>query len=1001
MAISATPIKQATRAVRLVFAAWDFATEGVAEGWNPVHDLGTFSFDQEGLHTSSIGGDPYMLGPNVEIDADAATYVEVRMRATAGNDAQMFWVTQQDRRYDEAKSQHFAVKGDGAWHTYQVSLRDNPAWTGTIVQLRLDPSNQKGSEITIDRIRVLGPKPGAIEVRTFGPRRAVVDGAAPFEIRAQIVNEGDAAVAEADLTLTLPSGLTLVEGDANVHLENVESRVEREITWQVEGMPGVYALSLDSGDSTLAGTFAILAELDGVAESLESETLRLAFAPQSFGYGVATLSRRDGDNWRPLGRLRALGALTYRVAGEDERQTLVFAERIERTKDGLELPYTFATDDGTTWRGSSTFQLAPGGQAIDVHSTLQADADVEIVSWTGLAFYAGDGAFGRRKESALFPGIEFLLDEEQSSGTDFINPPANLRYVPHPHKVTVPLMSVTHSGTSVGLTWDPLQQWDATRPIDRPGALYAVPNTWDGQENQLMALFVGYGEENRVDGLPPFALPSRSALHLRGRLFAIPAEDALAPLAFWLESYDLPELPPLPRSYDEGIRLSLDSTLGPTWVESAQGWHYAIHDPWGPGSSPANELHLWLGTLRGDLSTEEQATSRELVRELSRRTDYVGGQPNPLLYVPTLYMHLADRDELLDTAKHAGPMLAGQDAEGFWPYRPQARSGRPFGTAGDTSSGQIAAKALYLLRFARITGDPALREAGLRALDYMEAHHSRRPEGAQIWELPLHCPDLLAAAWAEQCYLEAYWLTGEAHYARQAQQWALSGLPFVYLWSAPDRPVMAYTTVPVFAATNYTYPWLGRPVMWNGLDYAFGLWHLNGALEEAGIEAIVDWRQVAEGITRAAMQMQPESGDYLGMYPDAWDVVAGGEAYSWWLHPFYILQNLYVMQGTGAEVRTVILRDGTEAVHVNAVADIQRAQRTSGRIEIELAYYAGETSIVMINRLLQSPGEILLDNKPLSEITSLASEATGWLYRGGTLLIKVPFENTRAVVAVH
>ena len=30
----------------------------------------------------------------------------------------------------------------------------------------------------------------------------------------------------------------------------------------------------------------------------------------------------------------------------------------------------------------------------------------------------------------------------------------------------------------------------------------------------------------------------------------------------------------------------------------------------------------------------------------------------------------------------------------------------------------------------------------------------------------------------------------------------MSGLPFVYLWPAPERPVMAYGTIPVFAAAG-------------------------------------------------------------------------------------------------------------------------------------------------------------------------------------------------------
>jgi hypothetical protein len=551
--------------------------------------------------------------------------------------------------------------------------------------------------------------------------------------------------------------------------------------------------------------------------------------------------------------------------------------------------------------------------------------------------------------------------------------------------------------------------WDAFQSVGFPSPLYAVPNTWEGQDNHLLALFVQTPdlEENRVYASPPPQFPVMSGLNLDAEWFALPAGDALAPIAFWLERHGLPEPPELPRSYEEGVRLSLDASTGVTWDEASQGWHYALHDPWGPGSSPANALHLWLAALRGEIDGDEQERVRQLVRDQSWRTDYAGGQPNPQLYLTALQMHLAEDERgLLRTAGLARPKLAGQTAQGYWPYRPQLREGRPFGEAGDTSSGQIAANALHLLRFARYTGDPKLREAGLRALDYMEEHHSRRPEGAQTWELPLHAPDLLAAAWAEQCYLEAYWLTGETRYAELAQRWALSGLPFVYLWAPPQRTVMTYATIPVFAATNYVYPWLGRPVMWNGLDYALGLWSLNEALDEAGVEALVDWRQVAEGITRAAMQMQPEEGEFAGMYPDAWDVVQNGEAYTWWLHPFYILQNLYQMQGAGAKVQTAILRDPSGdvhgvAVHVNAIADIRHAARRSDRIELELGYYAGETCALMLNRLPTAPAQVLLDGGALPEISTLSGQPEGWLYQQGTLLIKVPFEAERARVDVH
>ena len=88
-------------------------------------------------------------------------------------------------------------------------------------------------------------------------------------------------------------------------------------------------------------------------------------------------------------------------------------------------------------------------------------------------------------------------------------------------------------------------------------------------------------------------------------------------------------------------------------------------------------------------------------------------------------------------------------------------------------------------------------------------------------------------------------------------------------------------------------------------------------------------------------------------------------------------------------------------VHVNAVAEVLRATRRPDQIELELAYYAGETCALMLNRLPDAPAEVLLDGRPLPEIATLAGQPEGWLYRSGTLLIKVPFEAEDARVDVR
>jgi hypothetical protein len=253
-----------------------------------------------------------------------------------------------------------------------------------------------------------------------------------------------------------------------------------------------------------------------------------------------------------------------------------------------------------------------------------------------------------------------------------------------------------------------------------------------------------------------------------------------------------------------------------------------------------------------------------------------------------------------------------------------------FGQSGDTSNGYTATQAYPVLFYARLTGDPRLVQAGLLALDYLAAQ-PLRPEGAQTWELALHVPDLLASAWIVHSFVEGYRLTGEVRYLHLAQRWALTGLPFIYLWNPPDRPVMRYTSIPVFGATNFTYPWFGRPVLWNGLDYALGLQTLDAQLHAAGIAPELDWIGLAEGITASAAQMMPEEGPFTGMYPDAWDVTTGTEAYSWWLQPTYILHSLLLLQGDDTvEVQTRAVQMQGGQVIINAPGSILSAETAAG-----------------------------------------------------------------------
>lgn len=982
-----------------VIMGWEFSKASNSLGWVPTHDLQLFDVDQLGISTRSIGGDPYMVGPAIALDAVSAPYVVIRMRSSKGTNAQVFWEVE-GTAFNEPDSAHLAVMADGKWHTYLLALKNSEGWHGKITRLRLDPSNNVDSDLGIAYIRLLGDMPAALRVVQLSSSHAIVPANIPFRVSAIVENTGDEPLDSTQLTLTYGKELQMIDGTPQVEVNALAPGQALTLTWTLQGLAGVFPLYLKLNDQILQQGMVVIENV-GTDKSLvlANSNIRLSFVEQPYGYGIGTLEWFDGTNWRIAGRLRALGQIRFLDTALHEHRVLLYAARGQVAQDELTFESIYIDAEGTEWHQTTIFRLKSASSLIETEYQLTTDHQARLLAWSGPEYLAGEGSFNDSRDSGLFPGLEYLLGSEKSSGTDFADASVASRYVPHPNKITIPLMAVTVDGMTTGLMWDPLAKWDGQH--DRPAALYASPNTWDGQANHLMRLFVpgvtaGLAE-NQDEMSDFYPLPANTSLSLKADLFAAPADDPLAALTIWLAKYQLPSLPTLPRSYAAAEQLSIDAYTTTTWDASKKGWHYVLSDPWGPGPSAANAMHLVLAAL-GTKESPSLAKQWQQIAQDSIIALGTNGGPTPWYYQTTLAMILADQPEALRTEYlNALGLLSGQQTDGSWPYTPQARSGRAFGTLGDTSSGWIATKALPILHAARITGDTTLVASGLKALDYLEKL-PLRPEGAQTWELSLHVPDLLGSAWVSQAFIEGYYLTGEVRYLEQAQRWALAGLPFVYLWNAPDRAVMRYATIPVFGASNYNYPWFGRPVMWNGLDYAVGLHNLADALSDAQLTPLLDWQRVAEGITIATLQMQATDGQFKGMYPDAWDVVTGEEAYSWWLIPSYLMQNVLLVQNRPeTQVNTRIIQLEDKRIHINTVLPIINVTALSQTITIDLATLPGEATAIIISPVSLLPEQVSINGNQVAFETGWLDPNGAWQWGGGFLNIRIPMLNLDTV----
>ncbi|RKU16671.1 hypothetical protein C6501_05295 [Candidatus Poribacteria bacterium] len=636
--------------------------------------------------------------------------------------------------------------------------------------------------------------------------------------------------------------------------------------------------------------------------------------------------------------------------------------------------------DGVTWSLELQWVLTEDAKRVKTAYRLTVDGERELLAFRGAEIYVGHKSSREKKTAALFPGLEFLEGDEPSSNTRDAAPPLNNRLVPHPYKITVPVMALEMQKSVVGIAWNPLQSWDGE--AQNVSAVFASPNWHHQERNHLIGLFVPtvpeWVEENTLVAETAYRLTPEQPITLDYQIIADGNASILDAISHWTSAYGTPEPLEPPHNDEEEVLLSRHGFMHTVWDEEARQSRHCVD--WASHNEPGFATLLWY-----DYLVTKSEDVKERVKEIAEKTiadtDAGGLAARGSCHIlsgefPFYYGHL---DAALGYYEaEVQPILESQAEDGSWGFQPTSEKTENLGKAGDVVLGTCAANALKLLKHARITGNNVSLEAGKKALSFMDRFSV--PRGAQAWECPLYEPDLLAAAHAIGAYVEAHEITGNETYLKRAEYWAATGLPFLYHWHLPDRPGMRFASIPVFGTTFYTHSWFGVPVQWNGLVYAYYLQRLNQHTRDER------WWQVAEGITISAMYQQWTDGELKGTYPDGfYGFCTEGKGPH--LNPEDIMVNVYTLRGLDPGVKTAI----TGSIHLSSGATPEDVTTSSnGELKWSLNYAENEISHTLIIGYEQVPSLIraqIAENDDrddsafdIPQVDSLEDVTSGWRY---------------------
>jgi hypothetical protein len=598
------------------------------------------------------------------------------------------------------------------------------------------------------------------------------------------------------------------------------------------------------------------------AREIESGALRLRHGAERFG-GFAI--EVDGQ---PFAIGHNHSQLSYIAGGRLHWIELTNRIDLSWRAGGLVAKFRTADSDGGHWAIEQVFRPSKPEGAFDVETTLEADRYREVVYAPILTLLSGVGSFGTNKTQALLAGVEYLENEPSSSEADAIGDQAK-RQAPDSYKITFPLMALANRGRYIGLIWE---------AESRLAAFHDTPDRIFRSGGHAMGLMIPGASPGARDvgSLLPYEgvrLAAGQRIRARATIIGGRGETVVPAVQQYVARRGLPVLPK--PNYDAAgyNRLAAHGWLD-SKIRDGALFRHAVGGNFGAGpTADAAVDMIWLKDRVGDfgLSNRLAAIAVEAASKVSPES-YNGAQVGHIR-TPLPALVLGAVLENADAAARQGrSLLASFGPDGTVTYA-APQKGQDLGRTHWTrhANGLTAARLAVLLQDAAFSGDPELIREGLSLTELFAQYRNGVPRGAQTWEVPLHTPDILASAYAVQCYTIAYELNADPRYLDEARYWAWAGVPFVYLSRPADGPVGLYATTPVLGATEFVAPmWIGLPVQWCGLVYADAIRRFS-RYDPKG-----PWGQIADGIAASGIQQTHplEDASYQGLLPDSFNLVA-------------------------------------------------------------------------------------------------------------------------------